>query len=378
MRAALSPGLLAAGIGVPACVAASVLDPGGARSSASQVWPAFVLVAGLIALGAVASACGLFEVCGRLLARAPGGEIARFSYACALVAVISAALNLDTAALFVTPVLVHMARTRGRGLDAVLYGSLLLTNAGSMLLPGSNLTNIIVTGHERVSGIGFASHMALPWLCALAVTAVVVAFVFRPGTACGEDERADRAFARRARAETWISAALAVAAAVVVVALRNAALPVLVIGAVAVVFALGRRLVTPSGVARTLDAPMLVGLMGIAITLGIVGRAWDGPARLLGHSGSFATAGVAAAGSIAVNNLPAASLLAARAVPHPYALLVGLDVGPNLFVTGSLSAYLWFRSAKSAGAHPSVLRIVGVGVVAGLAAGAAAVWVLGA
>jgi arsenical pump membrane protein len=56
------------------------------------------------------------------------------------------------------------------------------------------------------------------------------------------------------------------------------------------------------------------------------------------------------------NNLPAAALLASRVPPHPYALLIGLDIGPNLFVTGSLSWILWRRAAVGAGAHPSVKR----------------------
>ena len=55
-----------------------------------------------------------------------------------------------------------------------------------------------------------------------------------------------------------------------------------------------------------------------------------------------------------MNNLPAASLLAAHAPPHPYSLLVGLNVGPNLFVTGSLAWVLWLRAAPGAGAQPDV------------------------
>jgi len=68
------------------------------------------------------------------------------------------------------------------------------------------------------------------------------------------------------------------------------------------------------------------------------------------------TAVVGAVFSVLVNNLPAASLLAARVPPRPFALLVGLNIGPNLFVTGSLAWLLWLRSAKSAGAHPSIAR----------------------
>ena len=67
--------------------------------------------------------------------------------------------------------------------------------------------------------------------------------------------------------------------------------------------------------------------------------------------------------SVLVNNLPAASLLAARVPPHPYALLVGLDIGPNLFVTGSLAWILWWRTARSSGSDPPVARTVVLGLI---------------
>jgi arsenical pump membrane protein len=72
---------------------------------------------------------------------------------------------------------------------------------------------------------------------------------------------------------------------------------------------------------------------------------------------------VAALASVLVNNLPAASLLAARTPPHPYALLLGLDVGPNLFVTGSLAWVLWWRTTRAAGVRPPTTRAVVLGLV---------------
>ena len=96
---------------------------------------------------------------------------------------------------------------------------------------------------------------------------------------------------------------------------------------------------------------MLVGLFGLAVALGTLGRSWSGPATLLSHLDAWGTAAPAAVVSVLVNNLPAASLLAARRPPHPFALLVGLNVGPNLFVTGSLAWVLWLRAARTAGAR---------------------------
>ena len=64
-----------------------------------------------------------------------------------------------------------------------------------------------------------------------------------------------------------------------------------------------------------------------------------------------------------VNNLPAASLLAARASPHPFSLLIGLNLAPNLFVTGSLAWILWLRAAQAAGVRPSIARASRLGAV---------------
>jgi arsenical pump membrane protein len=110
--------------------------------------------------------------------------------------------------------------------------------------------------------------------------------------------------------------------------------------------------------------PVLVGLFGVAVALGTLGRVWTGPASLLSHLDTWGTAVVAALISVLINNLPAASLLAAHRPPHPYALLIGLNVGPNLFVSGSLAWFLWLRAARAAGARPSLSRASRMGVVA--------------
>ena len=57
---------------------------------------------------------------------------------------------------------------------------------------------------------------------------------------------------------------------------------------------------------------------------------------------------------MAVNNLPASVLLTPHPPVHMVALLIGLNLGPNLAVTGSLSAILWLRVARSLGATPSI------------------------
>jgi arsenical pump membrane protein len=155
------------------------------------------------------------------------------------------------------------------------------------------------------------------------------------------------------------------AASILVIVLRSPALPVAGVGAAAVALHVRRR--GRAEIRRAygvLGAPLLVGLFGLAVGLGTLGRAWDGPARLLGHLDQVATAVVAAVATVLFNNLPAASLLSARQPPHPYALLIGLNLGPNLFVSGSLAWLLWLRVARGAGARPSIARATRIGLVA--------------
>ena len=168
-----------AGAGVVAVVVAVAIDGTATRSAASQVWPAFVLVAGLLLVGLVADQDGLFEAAGRRLAVGAPNGLVLFATAAATIAVVTASLNLDTSVVFLTPVLVYAAKTRGQGEAALLIGCLLLSNAGSLLLPGSNLTNLIVLGQLHLSGGEFLSRMVLPWTAAVLITAAVIAVAHR-------------------------------------------------------------------------------------------------------------------------------------------------------------------------------------------------------
>ena len=122
-----------AGVGLCGLVVAVVARPVEARAAAAQVWTPFVLVAGLLLIGLVADDDGLFAAAGHQLARTARTGAVVFVGATALVGVVTALLNLDTAVAFLTPVLVYTARSRGEGEAPLLYGCLLLANAGSNL-----------------------------------------------------------------------------------------------------------------------------------------------------------------------------------------------------------------------------------------------------
>jgi arsenical pump membrane protein len=348
-----------AGVGMAGLTAATALSPSGARAAASQDWSPFVLVSGLILVGLVAENDGIFAAAGQQLAKVSTNGAALFLGATVMIGTVTAVLNLDTSVAFLTPVLVYTARNRGGGEAPLLYGCLLLSNAGSLFLPGSNLTNLIVLGHARLSGTAFLSHMWAPALAALVVTALVVA---------GLEHRALRTTSGEMQAPERATVGLGLVSIAVVtllvLTLRSPALPVAIVGVVAI----GLRVVSGKEqvrhVSEVLGIPLLLGLFSVAVALGTLGRAWSGPGTLLSHLDLWGTAGLAAGASILVNNLPAASLLAARTPDHPFALLIGLNLGPNLFVSGSLAWLLWLRSARSAGTRPSVAKAVRFGVVA--------------
>jgi arsenical pump membrane protein len=361
-RVLAGPGRLGwclAGLGLGALLAALIASPANARSAAGQVWSPFVLVTGLLLIGLVADDDGLFAAAGHQLARLARRGSVLFLGATAMIGVVTAVLNLDTSVAFLTPVLVYTARSRGEGEAPLLYGCLLLSNASSLFLPGSNLTNLIVLGHLHLSGASFLSHMWLAALAAMVVTALVIAVFERRALRVRADDPS-----QGDRPVLGLGLLAVLAAALLVVVLRSPALPVLAVGVVAI----GTRLLggrdQPRHVVGVLGLPVLVGLFGVAVALGTLGRVWSGPATLLSHLDLWGTAVVAAGTSMLVNNLPAASLLAAHTPPHPFALLVGLNLGPNLFVTGSLAWVLWLRTARAAGARPSIAGASRLGLAA--------------
>jgi arsenical pump membrane protein len=355
-------------------VVAGFTLPGDARSAAGQSWPAFTLVAGLLLVGLVAAGDGLFEAGGHALARLAPNGVVLYAGSALLVVVVTTLLNLDTSVTFLTPVLVAAARRRGEGEAPLLFACVLVSNAGSMLLPGSNLTNVIVLGHLHLSGREFFDHMAVAGIAAALVTALVVA-----GARYRELRTTVRPSSEPERPVLGVGLSAVVAVTVLVVVLRSPALPVAIVGVIAFVLR-GSRDAGRSARAAwdVLGLPVLVGLFGLAVALGALGRSWSGPATLLSHLDTWGTAVVAALASVLVNNLPAASLLAAHHPPHPFALLVGLNVGPNLFVTGSLAWVLWLQAARSAGSQPDLLRAVTLGLISVPLAMAAAVLLLGA
>jgi arsenical pump membrane protein len=362
-------------VGLGALAAAVAASPDFALASAGQDYPAFVLVAGLLLVGLVADDDGLFEAAGTGLARLAPSGLTLFAGATAMIGLVTATLNLDTSVAFLTPVLIYAARKFPGHTEAPLvYGCLMLSNAASLLLPGANLTNLIVLGKLGLGGGAFLAKMWVAAVGALVVTAVVVGVVERRAL-LGVRQRVERVrvgglrlgrpgVRLHLRGDQAVGVVAVLAATVLVLVLPAPAIPVAAAGVIAASIHLGRRRIKLSDVGDVLGVPVLVGLFGVAVALGTLGRAFSGPAQLLGHLDSVGTAALAAASSVLLNNLPAASLLGARNPGHAFSLIVGLNLGPNLCVTGSLAWLLWLKAAHRAGAWPSLARASLIGAIA--------------
>jgi arsenical pump membrane protein len=144
-------------LAVGAALTAAALSPSDAHAAASQAWPAFVLVAGLLVNGALAAEDGLFAAAGATVARMPGSDVRLLAVLLLFEACVTAVLNLDTAVVFLTPVLLQAARRRGLDEEPFLYGAVFMANSASLLLPGSNLTNLIMLAEEHRAGSRLAS-----------------------------------------------------------------------------------------------------------------------------------------------------------------------------------------------------------------------------
>ena len=329
-----------------------ILGAAHARAALEQAWPPFVLVTGLLLIGQLADADGLYGAAAARLERLPGGAATSLLACLGLVAAVTAVLNLDTAAVFLTPVLIGVARRRRLDPAPFLYGAIFMANGSSLFLPGSNLTNLLVLAGRGHSGGSFFTEMLPAALAAtLATAGGLLALHRRALHAPAAAPPAGRP--EPLRAGTGLFGV--VIAAALIVLLSNPALPVLGLAIVLLAWELARGRLDGRRAILQLGLPTLLALFAVTVGLGIAARAGAVPPAWLRGAGNPATAAVAALTSVLLNNLPAAVLLSSTGHLQAQALLIGLNIGPNLAVTGSLAVLLWWRAARAAGERPSAL-----------------------
>jgi arsenical pump membrane protein len=252
----------------------------------------------------VARAEGLFEFGGGLIARVGRSGPALMLSTSILVVVVTVTLNLDTSVTFLTPVVLAAARRQRRDPEPFMYLVVAMSNGASLLLPGSNLTNLIVLQETHGSGAAFVTRTAGPWAASVVAVMATVAVLYRRRATRTEPGQPQRP--PPTRLGVGALGVIVAVGAMLTLPANISALVVFGVGAALVVMHSGIGRPARTVVARALNIPLLFGLFGAACALGTLGRTWDGPAHLLAHLGVWQTAGVGAGTAIVANNLPAA------------------------------------------------------------------------
>ena len=132
-----------------------------------ELGPTVLFLAGILLFGHLCAEAGVFDYLGAVAARIGRGQARRLlGTVVALAAGVTAVLTLDATVVLLTPVVLRTTqqlRVRNR---PHLYACAHLANSGSLLLPVSNLTNLLAFAATGLSFGRFTALMALPWTVA--------------------------------------------------------------------------------------------------------------------------------------------------------------------------------------------------------------------
>jgi arsenical pump membrane protein len=336
-----------------ALVAAGALSASEGRHALEDLGPTVGFLAALLVLAEGCRRQGLFEAMGALMAEGSRGSPRRLlATVFAIAAAVTAVLSLDATVVLLTPIVFATAARLRTSPKPHVYACSHLANSASLLLPVSNLTNLLAFHASGLSFTRFAALMALPTAGAVAVEWIVLTRFFavdlgrpRRGRASAPALAPSRPLPRFALAVAGFAASSAAGIAPVWVAVAGAATLTLP--------ALARRATSARRVVSAAEPSFLVFVLGLGV---IVRAAADnGLASAVdavlpeGHAlpSLLGVAAVSAVLANVVNNLPATLMLvpvAAAAGTGPVlAVLVGVNVGPNLTYVGSLATLLWRR-----------------------------------
>ncbi len=319
---------------------------------------AFVLLA--VPMAVLLDRLGLFEAVAAMFGATRHLELALWCLAAAVTTV----FNLDAAVLLLTPLYVRLARRHGLDVTALAFVPVLLAMLASSALPVSNLTNLIVEAHFHLDAGDFLAHLGLPSL-----VAVAVGYAFAPRA---------RARGRSVRDAPPVDhRALRLGAPIVAFVLVGFTLgDALGVPAVAVVAVADVVLLLLVDDRRRLPLPW--GLVALASGLGVCAIAAAphlGIERLLAGSSNLdalRSFGVSVVGADVMNNLPAVLVALRFMGTNLWPVLLGVNMGPSLVITGSLAGLLWRDTAARAGIDVRPGQFTRVGARVGIPAMAAA------
>ncbi len=350
-------------------IAVRILPVDDALAVADRVWPILLFVVAITVVTELAAEAGLFTVIAERLAV---WGLDRAWLLWILVVLLASAstifLSLDTTAVLLTPVVVLLARHVGLPPIPFALTTVWLANSASLLLPVSNLTNLLAERELDLGGPAqFAALMAVPAIVAIVIPSVVLFLVYRkdllrryePGDGDRPDDRvllivsgivvALLVPALVSGVEVWIPAVIA---AVVLGGFFLARRPaVLKFGLLP-----WQLVLLASGLFLVIEAAHSLGLTDFLLSIAGQGT---GVADLLRLTG------LGVAGANVVNNLPA--YLALEPVAGDplrlAALLIGVNAGPLITPWASLATLLWHDRLKSLDVTISWWRYAALGLL---------------
>jgi arsenical pump membrane protein len=384
-------GLPEAAVAVPAAgllLVLGVLPLSQAGTEARGLGPTIGFLGAVLVLANLCDRYGIFEAAGSWMAAGSRGRpVSLLALVFAAASVVTAVLSLDATVVLLTPVVFATVGRLHLRAKPHVYACTHLANSGSLLLPVSNLTNLLAFGASGLSFARFGATMALPWLAAIGVEWLVLRRFFSGdligrGVSTGVTPLPVPFFATAVVGLTL--AGFFIASAVGVSPAFAALAGAIVLG----VPALLTRRTTIRDVALSLDVPFLAFVLALGLIVEAISLHGLGVVVThlvpggTGFGSLLAIAAVAAVLSNVINNLPAALLLlpaVAGAGPGPVlAVLIGVNTGPNLTYVGSLATLLWRRVLIRRGEELPIgefLRLGALTVPPVLIASTVALWI---
>lgn len=382
----LAAGLLVCGL---ALVASGVLPAAPAEDAMRRIGPLLVFLATVIVMAELTGRAEVFDAVASWVARTGRGSYLLLFGLCVLFAsVTTVTLNLDTTAVLLTPVMLALASRVGIAAVPLAMTTVWLSNTASLLLPVSNLTNLLAADRVALSPAEMAATMWAPQLAAIAATmACLWGFYWRRGRR-GAGAYTPPSPLRPADPVLFRVCALACAGFLLAILVADVPLWSASLTAALVVvaaFALRRRedlrlslvpwrlLLLVPGMFLVVEAVNHNGLDHLlAAAMGSDG----------GVLGMLRSAGVGAGLSNVLNNLPV-YMAGEAAVPPGHqdqllALLIGTNVGPLVTPWASLATLLWFERCRWHGTSIPLRRFMGTGLVLSVTATLAATAALAA
>lgn len=306
------------------------------------------------------SAAGLFDAVGRQIARRSGGRtIVLFAGVALLGLFTTTVMSLDTTAVLLTPVVVRMAKHIRVEVIPFAMAAIWLANAGSLILPVSNLTNLLAMHRLQTTPAEFLQVMWLPGLVAAIVPIILLALLYRKGLARRYTVPADQKMDDPILVRVCAAVILLMLPAIIVgfpvdlVAIVSLAVLLCVFG-VRNRTALGWHLLPWRLLVLTIS--LFIAMAGLSnvggerLALAAVGTGAD-------FLGLLQTAAASAIAANVFNNLPA-YLLLEGAVPMEtrsrlFSVLIGVNAGPGILIHGSLATILWWDRCRKEGVEIS-------------------------